>query len=242
MLICAHRGASDDLPENTIVALAGAVELGCDYLEFDVRATRDQRLVVMHDERLDRTTNGQGRVADRTLHELRPLDAGSWKGEAHAGRKIPTLNEALALIQGTGPFIVDFKEASPELVDELALSLEADAVLDRALVTSPFLVVLREFAKRYGQVRLAPPLALAVQARASGVPLTSHLLLTRAPHADAAAVAAASDLGAKQIATLPRTLDSDGALRAARALEEVGVDGVLTHRPRNFLAPGLPVV
>lgn len=242
MLIAAHRGASEDLPENTIVALAAAVELGCDFVEFDVRATRDGRLVVIHDDRLERTTDGEGRVGERTLHELRPLDAGSWMGERHAGRKIPTLNETLAVIQQSAPFIVDFKEQAPELVDELALSLAADDVLDKAVVTSPHLPVLREFAARHAAVRLAPPLALAVQAREEGAPLDTHLLLTRAPHADAKAVAAARDIGARLLATLPRSLDADGARRAAASLEALGVDGVLTHRARSFLSPGLRVL
>jgi len=242
MLIGAHRGSSDDLPENTIVALAAAVELGCDFVEFDVRATRDGRLVVIHDDRLERTTDGTGRVADRTLHELRPLDAGAWKGPAHAGRKVPTLNETLAVLRGSAPFIVDFKEQSPELVDELAISLRADDVLAKALVTSPHLAALREFAACQSDVQLAPPLALALEARGAGHPIAAHLLLARAPLADAGAVAAARGLGAKLMATLPRSLDAEGALRAARALESVGVDGVLTHRPRAFLAPGLRVV
>lgn len=242
MLIAAHRGASEDLPENTIVALAAAVELGCDFVEFDVRGTRDGRLVVIHDDRLERTTNGTGRVAERTLHDLRPLDAGAWMGERHAGRKIPTLNETIAVLQGSAPFIVDFKEQSPELVDELALSLTADDVLDKALVTSPHLPVLREFAARHGGVRLAPPLALAIQARAEGSPLAPHLLLARSPLADAGAVAAARELGARLVATLPRTLDPDGVRKAAGALEAVGVDGVLTHRPRSFLSTGLRVL
>lgn len=96
--ICAHRGASDTHPENTLAAFREAVRLGAHMIEFDVALTEDGRLVLMHDSTLDRTTNGKGQVSEFTLAELKQLDAGSWKNSRFKGERIPTLDEALAIM------------------------------------------------------------------------------------------------------------------------------------------------
>lgn len=96
--ICAHRGASDTHPENTLAAFREAIRLGAHMIEFDVALTKDGHLVLMHDSTLNRTTNGKGPVADFTLAELKKLDAGSWKNSRFKGERIPTLNEALAIM------------------------------------------------------------------------------------------------------------------------------------------------
>lgn len=96
--ICAHRGASNTHPENTLAAFREAIRLGAHMIEFDVALTKDHQLVLMHDATLDRTTDGSGKVSDYTLAELKQLDAGSWKGEKFRGEKIPTLDEALEIM------------------------------------------------------------------------------------------------------------------------------------------------
>jgi glycerophosphoryl diester phosphodiesterase len=95
-LVLAHRGASAYAPENTFAAFDLAVELGAPALETDVRATADGHLVLLHDERVDRTTDGHGPVADLTLAEVKALDAGSWFEPRFAGQRVPTLGEFLA--------------------------------------------------------------------------------------------------------------------------------------------------
>ena len=98
--IFAHRGASDAAPENTLPAFARAVEQGADGIELDVHLSRDGELVVIHDETLDRTTDGAGWVKDRTLAELRALRADNGlPGFAEA--RIPTLREVLDLLRPT---------------------------------------------------------------------------------------------------------------------------------------------
>ena len=82
VLIVAHRGASAYEPENTIRSFDNAFQLGADFVELDVRLSKDGSLVVIHDEAVDRTTNGSGLVRDLTLSELKLLDAGK-------GEKIP---------------------------------------------------------------------------------------------------------------------------------------------------------
>jgi glycerophosphoryl diester phosphodiesterase len=95
LLLIAHRGASGHAPENTLAAFKKAVTFGATFIETDLQLTRDARLVAIHDETVNRTTNGKGAVHDMTLGELRRLDAGSWFGSEFAGERIPTLEEVL---------------------------------------------------------------------------------------------------------------------------------------------------
>lgn len=99
--ICAHRGASSTHPENTLTAIEQAVKLGVQMIEFDVRITKDKALVLMHDETVDRTTNGSGAVKDLTLAEMKKLDAGIWKGENFKGEKVPAFEEVLDIVPDT---------------------------------------------------------------------------------------------------------------------------------------------
>src|ERR671938_850947 len=86
--VVGHRGAMGHCPENTLASFERGLELGADWIELDVHLSRDGALIVIHDETLDRTTNGHGLVRERTLAELRQLDAGQ-------GQRIPTLDEVL---------------------------------------------------------------------------------------------------------------------------------------------------
>jgi glycerophosphoryl diester phosphodiesterase len=95
MLVIAHRGASGHAPENTLAAFKRAVALGASFIETDLHLSRDAHFVAIHDDTVSRTTNGQGRVHDLTLADLRRLDAGSWFGSEFSGERIPTLEEIL---------------------------------------------------------------------------------------------------------------------------------------------------
>ena len=97
MEVIAHRGASGHFPENTLPSFLGAIESGCDGIEMDVHLSKDNQLVVIHDEAIDRTSNGTGLVRDFTLAELRTYD---FSNEKYAGSlEIPTLLEVLNLLQ-----------------------------------------------------------------------------------------------------------------------------------------------
>ncbi|MCK4818446.1 glycerophosphodiester phosphodiesterase, partial [bacterium] len=93
--VCAHRGASNTHPENTLSAFREAIRLGAQMIEFDVRRTTDSILVVIHDKTLERTTNGQGKVAEKKISELLSLDAGSWKDSKFSGEKIPLFSDVI---------------------------------------------------------------------------------------------------------------------------------------------------
>lgn len=99
--IIAHRGAMGTHPENTMPAFLEAYRVGADGIELDVQMTKDGALVIIHDERIDRTSNGKGWVKDFTLEELRQLDFGIHFSDAFAGTKIPTLEEVLDWVTAT---------------------------------------------------------------------------------------------------------------------------------------------
>lgn len=100
--IIGHRGAKVNAPENTIASIRRAYEEGARWVEFDVKLTVDDVPILIHDATLERTTNGQGDVRDRTLDEIRRLDAGSWFGPAFAGERVPTLAETLDFMAAHG--------------------------------------------------------------------------------------------------------------------------------------------
>lgn len=109
-LVIAHRGNSSAAPENTLAAIASAFELGADMVEVDVRLTRDGVPVLMHDETVERTTDGEGRVGDLSLEQLRALDAGSWKDPRFTGERVPKLAEAITLARSQrGRLLLDPK-------------------------------------------------------------------------------------------------------------------------------------
>lgn len=97
-----HRGVAAHAPENTLASLRRAAEMGLRWVEFDVRLSRDGHPVLFHDEHLSRTTDGQGRVADHDLVKLKRLDAGANFDRAFRGERIPTLNEAIGVLQTLG--------------------------------------------------------------------------------------------------------------------------------------------
>ncbi|MCP9467876.1 MAG: glycerophosphodiester phosphodiesterase [Candidatus Granulicatella sp. P6S_S16_bin.50.1] len=100
--IFAHRGSKGTHPENTLASFKEAVRVGSDGIELDVHLTKDGQLVVIHDETVDRTTNGTGEIRTLTLAEIKELDAGSWFHNKYAGEKIPTLEEVLLLLTELG--------------------------------------------------------------------------------------------------------------------------------------------
>ncbi len=100
--VIGHRGAAGHAPENTLASFRKAAALGARWVEFDTKLSRDGHVVVFHDEDLDRTTNGSGRLADKDLAELKTLDAGSWFAESFHGERIPTLGETMAVLGELG--------------------------------------------------------------------------------------------------------------------------------------------
>lgn len=98
--LCAHRGCMDTHPENTLPAFKEAVRLGAQMIEFDIQLTKDSAMVIMHDDGVDRTTDGSGNVSEMTFAQIRALDAGIKKSEQFKGTQVPTFEETLAMMPG----------------------------------------------------------------------------------------------------------------------------------------------
>jgi glycerophosphoryl diester phosphodiesterase len=130
--VCGHRGAMGHCAENTMASFARGLELGADWLELDVHLSRDQALVVIHDETLDRTTNGHGLVRDHTLAELRTLDAGG-------GQTIPTLEEVLAWARERA-VIIDIEIKNAPIFYE-GIEQRVVATLDRFSMSEQVIVI-----------------------------------------------------------------------------------------------------
>ncbi len=128
--VAAHRGASETYPENTMAAFRAAMDMGVDQIETDVRVTADGELVLVHDETVDRTTDGTGKVRDFTLEELKKLDAGSKKGAIFAGEHIPTLRELMELVKDNPDITLDLELKEYPTEGREAISFE---VCDRVL-------------------------------------------------------------------------------------------------------------
>jgi len=134
ILRAAHRGASAQYPENTLLAFRRAIEQGVDVLELDIHLTADDELVIMHDSTLERTTNGHGKIRNHSLHEIRQLDA-------RQGEKVPLLSEAIQLARESQiRLFVEVKgatEAEGMAIAEAAVrALEADSFLSQIVLTS----------------------------------------------------------------------------------------------------------
>jgi len=107
--IQAHRGYSGHYPENTLLAFSKAIEAGADQMELDVHISADNEVFVMHDDTVDRTTNGTGRIHELTAAQIKQLDAGSWRGPEFVGVQVPTLAEVLALCKSKVKVNIELK-------------------------------------------------------------------------------------------------------------------------------------
>lgn len=133
LFIWAHRGASQAAPENTMAAFRAAEEAGADGIELDVHLCRDGVPVVIHDESVDRTTDGSGAVGSYSLRELRKLDAGRWFSPVFSGEAVPTLEEVLAWAEGRVRLNIEIKSSR---AGEAVLAQLASFPQARVLVSS----------------------------------------------------------------------------------------------------------
>jgi glycerophosphoryl diester phosphodiesterase len=152
IVVIAHRGAHREAPENTLASLEKAIEIGCDYVELDVRRTKDGALVIMHDSSVNRMTNGKGQIADLTLEEIRKLEVKSRHGAKWAGQKVPTFDEMLDHAKGRMKIYVDHKQAPP--ADVLA-AINRHGMLHEVVVYGN-VKTLREYKKLAPDVWIMP--------------------------------------------------------------------------------------
>jgi len=231
--IIAHRGASGHAPENTIAAFKRAVELGARFIETDLHLTRDARFVAIHDEMLDRTTNGHGKVRDWTLAELKQLDAGMWFDRQFMGERIPTLEEVFAFAREHDVvFYLELKyEAAWGMHHALAAAIQGSGSAARTIVISfdpGTLNALRELDASSMMGLLAeggrPNLVKAAVAVGARQLCPRWDLVTR----DLVEQAHEADLH-----VVTWTLDEAGQMRA---VIDAGVDGIMTDFPDRLRA------
>ena len=186
--VVAHRGASAYAPEHTLAAYKLALEMGADYVEQDLAVTKDGVLICLHDASLERTTNVEQVFPDRavsislegktrrawvandfTLAEIKQLDAGSWFDQKFAGERVPTFDEAVALVRGKAGLFPELK--TPEIYEGRNIDFEklvADA-LDKHGLRGPQAdpktpIILQTFgqssARQLAQIRIGVPVVL----------------------------------------------------------------------------------
>lgn len=139
-LVWAHRGASGYAPENTLAAFQKAVDLGADGVELDIQLTKDDQIVVIHDETIDRTSDGKGWVKDYTLEELRAFNYNRTKPE-YKNADIPTMREVFELLKPTGLFInIEIKTGVVfyEKIEEKILALTKEMGMEDRVCYSSF--------------------------------------------------------------------------------------------------------
>ncbi|MEC8895220.1 MAG: glycerophosphodiester phosphodiesterase family protein, partial [Planctomycetota bacterium] len=149
--VIAHRGASVDAPENTLVAIKLGIEQGSDGVEFDVYRTSDGQVALMHDKDVLRTTNFKevftdgrsAKVTELSLAQLRRLDAGSWHSAAYAGEKVPTLEEALELLRGRSTPVIEIKPE--DIGQDVAMIVQKLGIEKEVFVQSFSPRAIREF-------------------------------------------------------------------------------------------------
>lgn len=122
-VVFAHRGASKFAPENTLASFQKALDMGAQALELDVTLSRDGKVIVIHDDRVDRISNGSGEVSNLLLSDIQKLDAGSWFSPQFKGEKIPALEEVFNLVKKQALINIELKNAgkrNQELVQKTA--------------------------------------------------------------------------------------------------------------------------
>lgn len=153
-VISGHRGYAARYPENTLLSFQEAIDLGVDMLELDLHLSADGVIMVMHDNALDRTTNGTGPLRERTCAQLKGLDAGGWKGPQFQGLKIPTFEEFLTLVRPYERlfYMVEIKQEPDDIActDAAIAMTRAFGVTERCVFTSFDAAVTDHIHDRYG--------------------------------------------------------------------------------------------
>ena len=155
--VIAHRGASAYAPENTLAAFELAAEMEADWYELDCLLTRDNAVIVSHDDSLDRTTNGAGKIAEKTLEELKTLDAGAWFDEKFVGEPMPTLAESLAMARDRIGVYVEIKSADNDgpVMQQLWQAAEGRESLDTELAKEMLRIVEESGSRNFALTRKA---------------------------------------------------------------------------------------
>ena len=228
VLNIAHRGASGTSPENTLAAFRAAIAAGAAMCELDVQVTLDHALVVIHDETVDRTTDGQGAVKEMTLAELKRLDAGvRFSATAPRGEPIPTLDEVFAVTAGKCALNIELK--SGEVEKEVVFLMRKWKALETSMISSFDWGRLARMREHEVAVRIGVlaeknvPRMLDAAARLSAYAINPRFDLVTRELCDMA--------HARALKVLVWTVDAPELMRL---LIGWGVDGIMTNYPARL--------
>lgn len=233
-MIIAHRGFSDQAPENTMAAFRKAVAAGADMIELDVRESSDHKLVVIHDKRIRRTTLQRGEVRSYTGAELRRMDNGSWFAPNFSHERILYLNEALKLVKKGMFFNIEIKTDAKTNVDAIAETLVQEIEKEHCQHQVIFTSFNHKVIKAINQHHDAP---------ATGILFNPLKNFRRSPaqliaHAQAQAfVCSKYQLNADVVADTHRSgfkvfVYGIGTVRDVKRMLKLGVDGLIANDPR----------
>jgi len=226
ILKVAHRGASGEAPENTIASFQRAIAQGADVIETDAQLSKDKEIILLHDETVERTTDGRGKVSQLTLKEIKSLDAGSWFGKEFSGEKIPTLTEALEVIRGRTKLNIEFKGKNLLLVPKVINLLKEEGFIKEAILSS-FNYSFLEEAKRFDP-RITTGLLFATPAqRGKSFPYWkgTDLIL---PRYNMVTKNLVEKIHSKDLKVIAWTVDEPEKIKR---LIDLGVDGIASNYP-----------
>jgi glycerophosphoryl diester phosphodiesterase len=237
-IIVAHRGSSAMAPENTLAAFRQAIEGGADAIELDVRLTGDDKVVVIHDARLERTTDGHGKVCDFSLKELKRFSAGRWFHRRYMKERIPTLIEVLEIAQGKIALNIEIKtEKKPkqrfEIIEQCYNIIHSYDAEEAVLISSffiPFIKRMKLYSHRIATSLLyhpvyhfgKSPIRIASSVKADYLILNGLSINPKI----------VSRAHAKQILVGEYTINTPR--RFSHALR-LGVDAIITNNPALFV-------
>lgn len=233
MKIYANRGSSGKYPENTFAAFQAAAELPITGVVLNVQLSKDEKVVVIHDERLERTTDGHGYVKDKTLAELKALDCGSWFSPEWEGAEIPTLGEVLDIFQETAHRLnIELKTnifPYDKLLEKVIASADKRGMTERlilsslnhedvqkacketsiesAILTSQVLVDAYDYGRVIGTNRIHLPLPAAFRKTATDALRKGAIVYVY----------------------------TDNDLQYAEELQQIGIHGIITNHPEIML-------
>ncbi|EJN0198507.1 TPA: glycerophosphodiester phosphodiesterase [Staphylococcus aureus] len=235
--IVSHRGLPSDFPENTMVGYREVMGLNVAMLEINVHLTKDQHFVVIHDETIDRTSDGKGRIADYTLSQLKSFDFGSYKDVAFKGERIPTLDEVLSLcLKFDKKLLIELKSPNlyPGIECKLLAFLEEKKVDATQVVIQSFDIECIEKLNTLGSIYELGVLCSKRKywykkpnfsriAQIASYVNPNYALVTRK---------FVDEAHHHQLQVLPYTVNK---LKTGEKLRHMGVDGLITDDPKLFI-------
>jgi glycerophosphoryl diester phosphodiesterase len=234
--VIAHRGASWDAPENTLPAFDLAIKLGAPAIELDAKLSEDGFVVVHHDPTLERTTNGKGNVWQKSLAELKKLDAGAWKGEQFAKTRIPSLTEVFDLARGklwVNVELTNYETPHDRLVETVVELVERMKMQEQVFFSSFHPANLRR------AYRLQPNIPLSLLTGTFQPPWLAHAWFApfiphQARHAENKQISAEfiQKCHARKLKVASYTVNDPAEMRQ---FLDWGIDGIFTDRPHVAL-------